>query len=179
MFIGDKKGAIIDDAIRENTPRIAIELGTYCGYSAIRFANLMRKLACDVKYYTFESNPAFARIASQLIEFAGLSDIVKIIEGTFNDKLPGFLNKHPEVKQADFVLIDHIKNRYVPDLKLLEQKRLLARDTLIIADNIKFPGAPEYRDYVLNCSKYYTILYNVSLEYNETIRDVIAISIYQ
>src|SRR5215208_6983827 len=34
--VGDEKGEILDGAIRRAEPRRLLELGTYCGYSALR-----------------------------------------------------------------------------------------------------------------------------------------------
>ena len=36
--IGDEKGRLLDAAVRRSDPRLAVELGTYCGYSALRMA---------------------------------------------------------------------------------------------------------------------------------------------
>ena len=38
MNVGDEKGAILDAAIRRTQPRRLLELGAYCGYSALRTA---------------------------------------------------------------------------------------------------------------------------------------------
>src|SRR5688572_22785625 len=39
--IGDEKGAILDAAISRAAPKQLLELGTYCGYSALRTASVM------------------------------------------------------------------------------------------------------------------------------------------
>ena len=39
--VGDEKGEILDAAIRRAAPRRLLELGTYCGYSALRMARVM------------------------------------------------------------------------------------------------------------------------------------------
>ena len=55
-------------------------------------------------------------------------------------------NKH--YTGLDFIFIDHWKDLYVPDLRVLESLNLIAPGTLIVADNIITPGAPEYVVYV-------------------------------
>src|SRR3712207_7228347 len=40
MNVGDEKGEILDDAIRRAAPKRLLELGTYCGYSALRTARV-------------------------------------------------------------------------------------------------------------------------------------------
>src|ERR687891_104904 len=39
--VGDEKGEILDRAVRRAAPRLLLELGTYCGYSALRMARVM------------------------------------------------------------------------------------------------------------------------------------------
>src|ERR1700739_293813 len=36
--VGDEKGALLDAAVRRADPKLALELGTYCGYSAMSTA---------------------------------------------------------------------------------------------------------------------------------------------
>jgi catechol O-methyltransferase len=42
--VGDEKGALLDAAIERVQPGLLLELGTYCGYSALRMA---RKMPAD------------------------------------------------------------------------------------------------------------------------------------
>jgi hypothetical protein len=39
--VGDEKGAILDEAVRRARPARLLELGTYCGYSALRMCRAM------------------------------------------------------------------------------------------------------------------------------------------
>src|ERR1700752_5353896 len=41
MNVGDEKGEILDRAITRARPHRLLELGTYCGYSALRTARVM------------------------------------------------------------------------------------------------------------------------------------------
>lgn len=36
--VGDEKGELVDAAVRRANPQLALELGTYCGYGALRIA---------------------------------------------------------------------------------------------------------------------------------------------
>ena len=36
--VGDEKGELLDAAVRRANPKLALELGTYCGYGALRIA---------------------------------------------------------------------------------------------------------------------------------------------
>ena len=38
--VGDEKGEILDRAVRRASPQLILELGTYCGYSALRMSRV-------------------------------------------------------------------------------------------------------------------------------------------
>ncbi len=48
--VGDEKGELLDAAVRRANPGVALELGTYCGYSALRIA----RAAPSAKVYSVE-----------------------------------------------------------------------------------------------------------------------------
>lgn len=73
MFCVCVTGLILDNVVKETNPNTLLELGTYCGYSTIRIARLLKPGAC---FFTVEFNPAYAAVAKQIIEFAGLKDKV-------------------------------------------------------------------------------------------------------
>jgi catechol O-methyltransferase len=47
----------------------------------------------------------------------------------------------------DFIFIDHSGYRYLPDLLELEKLGGIKKSTIVVGDNILFPGAPEYLQY--------------------------------
>lgn len=173
--IGDRKGAILDKAIKDCNPKFAVELGAYCGYSAVRIARLLPE---DGKLVSIEINPLFAAIATKVVEYAGLSHKVKIIVGAAEKVLPTLKNRF-KINSLDFVFIDHWKDKYLPDLKVLESSRLLRKGTVIVADNVIFPGTPKYLAYIRNSPNYTTILKECPLGYNTSIQDGVEISTYQ
>lgn len=65
--------------------QIALELGSYIGYSAIRIA---RKLPLGGKLYGIDPNEMHVRIAREMIQHAGLSDKVEIIQGILETSIP-------------------------------------------------------------------------------------------
>ncbi|RKP10703.1 soluble catechol O-methyltransferase [Thamnocephalis sphaerospora] len=176
MFVGDEKGNLVDEALRQAKPKVALELGAYCGYSAVRFGSLARQLTPGAKYYSFEPNELRHRVSSEVVRFAGLVDTVEIINGTFDGAIDDFLATHGEITRVDFVFIDHLKSRYVPDLRLLEDKRLLAKGSVVVGDNIIMPGAPEYWSYVSENERYNSRLIMSHVEYSKQ-EDAVAISI--
>lgn len=66
-------GQIMDAVIREYSPSLVLELGAYCGYSAVRMARLLQPGA---RLLTMEMNPDYAAITQQMLNFAGLQDKV-------------------------------------------------------------------------------------------------------
>ena len=48
--VGDEKGLLLDAAVRRANPALALELGTYCGYGALRIA----RAALNAKVYSVE-----------------------------------------------------------------------------------------------------------------------------
>src|SRR5262249_31881379 len=60
MNVGDEKGEILDRAVRRVRPRRLLELGTYCGYSALRMARVMSP---EARLHSIEFSEANARIA--------------------------------------------------------------------------------------------------------------------
>ena len=57
------RGAALDDAIKKASPSAAMELGTYCGYSAIRIGRL---LPPGGKLVSVEVDPLYAAIATKV-----------------------------------------------------------------------------------------------------------------
>uniref|UniRef100_A0A8V0ZTB4 Catechol O-methyltransferase n=1 Tax=Gallus gallus TaxID=9031 RepID=A0A8V0ZTB4_CHICK len=161
MNVGDVKGVILDKTVEEINPKVALELGTYCGYSAVRIARLLKAGACLL---TVEFNPEFAAIAKQMIEFAGVQDKVKLLEGPSEVIIPQLKKKY-EVDTLDFVFVDHWKDRYAPDTILLQECSLLRKGSVLLADNIIFPGAPEFVKYIRNNPRFQCSTYPSYLEY--------------
>lgn len=67
-------GAILDSVVMETSPSTVLELGTYCGYSAVRIARL---LSPATRLITVEMNPEYVCVARQVIHHAGMQDKVR------------------------------------------------------------------------------------------------------
>ncbi|XP_069817179.1 catechol O-methyltransferase isoform X1 [Dendropsophus ebraccatus] len=163
MNVGDEKGLILDQVVKETNPTTALELGTYCGYSAVRIARLLKP---GSRLLTVEMNQGNAAVAKQMIEFAGLQDEVEILEGSSQIIIPSLKEKY-EVDEVDFVFIDHFGDRYAPDTQLLEECHLLKKGSVLLADNVVYPGAPEFLEYVRKSGRYECTNYPSHLEYTD------------
>lgn len=165
MNVGDKKGQFVDIVVREECPSVLLELGAYCGYSAVRMARL---LPPGARLLTIEVNPDYAAIAQQMLDFAGLQDKVTVIIGASQDIIPQLKKKY-DVDTLDMVFLDHWKERYLPDTLLLEECGLLRKGTVLLADNVIFPGAPDFLAHVRGSSRFECTHFSSYLEYSEVV----------
>ncbi|KAI8479795.1 hypothetical protein Bbelb_424540, partial [Branchiostoma belcheri] len=150
MHVGETKGVVLDQAIRDLQPKVCLELGTYCGYSAIRMA---RQLRTGGRVIGVEHSQKFADIAKDTVRHAGLGKMVKMIVGSSSQVIPQLKSQHG-VSQVDFVFLDHAESLYTTDLKLLERHELLSTGSVILADNVMHPGAPDFLKYVRGSPRY-------------------------
>jgi len=178
MNIGNEKGLLLTEELKKLGKNILIlELGCFCGYSAILMA---KNLGNAGKVVSLEVNRTFAKNASEIINFAGLKDKITIIEGS-SDKIIGTLRY-----RFDLVLLDHWKNLYKRDLIAIEKRGLLKNGSIIFADNVgKFISAlvgkrgesDNYLDYIRNNNKYQNKNIKTFLEYSKA-EDEVEISTY-
>jgi catechol O-methyltransferase len=174
--VGDEKGAILDAAVERAKPQLVLELGAYVGYSALRMARRLPPGGCVV---TVEFNPSNAGIAQRLIEHAGVADRVKIVVGSIGDG--GETVKVLEEKHGfrpgslDFVFIDHAKEAYLPDLERILAAGWLHEGSVVVADNVGFPGAPEYKAYMdaEEGKRWHTKGHKTHVEYQKLIPDLV------
>jgi catechol O-methyltransferase len=181
MNVGDEKGEILDQAVRDAQPRRLLELGTYCGYSALRMARVMPEQA---RLYSIEFSPANAEIARRIWDHAGLGDRVTVIVGTLGDggrTMARLEDEHGFSGGAlDFVFVDHDKTAYLPDLERILNQGWLHPGSVVVADNVKFPGAPKYRAYLKaqEGKEWHTIEHDAHAEYQSLVKDLVLESKY-
>ena len=181
MNVGDEKGAILDAAIRRAEPRRLLELGTYCGYSALRTARVMPD---DARLWSLEFVADNAAIARRVLDHAGVADRVTVVEGTLGDggaTMAALESKHGFDKgTVDFVFVDHAKDAYLPDLERILTRGWLRAGSVVVADNVKFPGAPDYRDYMREHEgrDWRTTEHETHVEYQSLIKDLVLESEY-
>lgn len=165
MNVGDKKGKIVDAVIQEHQPSMLLELGAYCGYSAVRMARL---LSPGARLLTIEINPDYAAITQRMVDFAGMQDKVTVVVGASQDIIPQLKKKY-DVDTLDMVFLDHWKDRYLPDTLLLEECGLLRKGTVLLADNVICPGAPDFLAHVRRSNRFECTHYQSFLEYRKVV----------
>ncbi|HKC82451.1 MAG TPA: class I SAM-dependent methyltransferase, partial [bacterium] len=174
--VGDEKGELLDAALGRADPRLILELGTYCGYSALRMARAMPEGA---RVVSIEFNAANAAIARRIWDHAGIADQLSAVVGTLGDG-----GKTMEVLEAGhgfeegsvgFVFIDHDKAAYLPDLQRILRRGWLPTGSIVVADNIKTPGAPDYRAHMAEQEglMWRTVEHETHVEYQSLLKDLV------
>jgi catechol O-methyltransferase len=179
MNVGDEKGAILDRADRARAPRRLLELGTYCGYSALRTA---RAMPAGAHLSRSSSAPPTRRSRAR----SGTRGRRRPRDG--RGRHARRRRRHDRAARAehgfapgslDFVFVDHDKAAYLPDLE-----RILARGWLHpgrwCRRQREVPGAPKYRAYMQahEGRSWRTIEHDTHVEYQTLIKDLVLESEY-
>ena len=178
--IGDHKGLLLDEAVRRADPRLVLELGTYCGYGALRIA----AAAQAASVYSVELSQANAENARAIWAHAGVSDRVTCIVGTIGDggaTLDRLAAEHGfGAGLLDFVFLDHDKDAYESDLVAIERRGWLRGGAVVVADNVRVPGAPEYRAFMRRQQgiAWRTVEHKTRGEYGSVVPDLVLESTY-
>jgi catechol O-methyltransferase len=178
--VGDEKGALLDAAVRRAGPKLALELGTYVGYSALRIA----RAAPAAKVLSVELAEANAANARRIWAHAGVGDRITCVVGTVGDggrTLDALTGQHGVGPgSVDFVFIDHDKNAYLTDLQSILDRGWLHPGSIVVADNVKLPGAPKYREYMRQQQDklWRTTEHSTHAEYQRLLTDLVLESEY-
>lgn len=178
--IGDEKGKLLDAAVRRSDPKLALELGTYCGYGALRIA----RAAPSARVFSVELSAANALVAQRIWKHAGVDDRITCVVGTIGDDgrtLNALQGEHSFAEGTlDFLFIDHDKNAYLADLRAIVDRGWLHRGAIVVADNVGFPGSPKYRAYMREQQgrHWNTVEHRTHVEYQSLVPDLVLESDY-
>ncbi|WP_406815780.1 O-methyltransferase [Mycobacterium sp. M23085] len=179
--VGDEKGLLLDAAVRRAEPALALELGTYVGYGALRIA----RAAPNARVYSVELAEANAANARRIWAHAGVADRVTCVVGTIGDggrTLDALANEHGfRDGTLDFVFLDHDKDAYLNDLASILERGWLHTGSIVVADNVRVPGAPKYREYMRRHQGelWNTVEHKTHLEYQTLVPDLVLESEYR
>jgi len=147
---GEKAELLISALRRAPANGVILEIGTYFGYSALRIAMSQP----GRRVVTVEVDPVHASVAQSLIMYAGLAHRIDVWTGHSKDVLTSLSSHYPSFLIAA-VFMDQCGSRFWEDLEALMRFRVLARGSIIVADNTLKPGAPTFL---------WRLLYNDSFE---------------
>jgi len=173
MNIGPEKGKILTTALAEAKATNVLELGAYCGYSAVLIGQYLQSLNDPGgRLVSIEKNARYAKVTREMVAHAGLSEVVEVRTGTLATEIEALRGPF------DLVLLDHWKEEYLADLQRLESSELLRIGSTVVADNIGFFAVPEYLNYVREGGHYRSRFFESSVEYNEKLKDGVEVSVY-
>ncbi|MFK7977592.1 MAG: O-methyltransferase [Halioglobus sp.] len=171
MSVGPEKGPLVQEMAGRlpANPRI-LELGAYCGYSAVLLASTF---GADATIVSVEVDSAAVEAARANVDMAGLSDQVEFIHGPSSKVIETLEGSF------DLVFLDHWKDRYKPDLQRLEERGLVRSGTIVVADNVgDIFGDTGYLGYVRECGRYASENRPATIEYT-SVKDAVEISTHQ
>lgn len=212
MHCGPQKGVVLEEFLLERyrahqrqqqqppQPFVVVELGSYCGYSAIRMARALSSLSTetnDFHIYSIDVQPKLLRIATDMTRLAGLDHCISfhlLRKGTSlhhllqeilgADEKGGNRSEHTGINDDDttmkmihFCMLDHAKDLYLSDLLQLERHGHLRQGSAVAADNVIFARIDDYRRHVQSAAYLSTRLVAGPLEYQEEIPDGIGASL--
>jgi catechol O-methyltransferase len=78
------------------------------------------------------------------------------------------------------LFIDHDKRAYLPDLQRILQRDWLHPGSIVVADNVRVPGAPKYRAYMRDEQgrTFDTVEHRTHVEYQTLLGDLVLESEY-
>jgi catechol O-methyltransferase len=170
MNIGPEKGPLVQELAKRLPADVRIlELGAYSGYSSIMLAMAFGR---EAQVTSIEIDEDAVRSSRANVEVAGLSDQITFLHGPSTDVIATLEGRF------DLVFLDHWKDLYKTDLKLIEQRELIGPGSIVVADNVGEIFNPgDYLDYVRNCGRYTSENREASIEYT-SLADAVEISVF-
>ncbi len=171
MNVGPDKGPLVEEmAARLPSSASVLELGAYCGYSSIMLANALDP---EAQVTSIEINEDCVASARANVATAGLSDRITFLHGPSTKVLATLDNRF------DLVFLDHWKDLYLTDLKLMEERGIVGPGTIVVADNVGDIFSPDaYLDYVRSCGHYDSEHRDANIEYTK-LDDAVEISVHR
>jgi catechol O-methyltransferase len=116
--------------------------------SALRIA----RAAPAARVVSVELAEANAVNSRRIWAHAGVADRITCVVGTLGDggaTFDALAAEHGFGSGAvDFIFLDHDKNAYLDDLMNIQARGWLHPGTIVVADNVRIPGAPKYRRFM-------------------------------
>jgi len=178
-LVGPRKGAILQDLVREARPKTVVEVGSFIGYSAILIA---RALPPGSRLVSMESDLKFVLASKRFLWQASQGEANKAREepigkkvdvqwGRAQDRIPRLDGP------IDFLFIDGRPREYLEYLKAAEP--LLSPGAVVVADNAGVfadGGLKPYLEYVRTSPLYRTRFVESTFEWRDDIPDGLEVS---
>lgn len=169
---GEEKMACFADALcKVAEDGNVLEIGTYCGYSAVRLATRVPK----TRIVSLESDPTFVVISRNIIVISGLVGRIDVWTGHSKYLFPKLARKELSFRA---VFMDRWGSQYYEELVLVESLGLLHPDgAVVVADAVLRYGASLFLWHVLH-APYRTEFIRVP-EFGSSIDDSMSLSFFK
>jgi len=141
-------------------------------------------MPADAALWSVEFNHDNAEIARRILAHAGVAERVTVIVGSLGDDdrtIERLESEHGFTRgQLDFVFVDHDKSMYLPDLRRILDRNWLHPGSVVVADNMRIPGSPAYRNYMRahEGQSWRTVEHAAHVEYQSLLSDLVLESEY-
>jgi len=162
MHMGDLKLPIVRAAVatakvnntkhRPGKGLVVVELGSYCGYSAVALSQMLQlrsrgeRDGTEDRLVTFEVNAKVGEISERIFSAAGLHDKVEahcVAAGQGPRYMKSMSDGTLEQGSVGMLFLDHEKKAYPVDLETWMASGLLAKECVVVADNVAFFAEPD------------------------------------
>lgn len=179
-----------------------MDLGTYCGYSALVLAATLRQFVHELRQqqagsgsgdtpfefhiYTTEISSKLLNVAQSVFRLAGMEKcitpvLMKPPGDSASRSLSSTLMDDHGVSEINFLLLDHAKDLYLHDLRDVENAGLVREGSFVSADNVVFNRLDAYREHVHELELRGIVesrLEEMNLEYSNNLKDGIEMTVY-
>lgn len=100
MHVGPEKAQIVNCVMKKHKPLNILEVGCYCGYSALLFAEMSEEHAM---VHSLDINEEFVGYANAIINHSGMKNKINVHIGNVTESEEYLKNNGP----FDLILIDH------------------------------------------------------------------------
>lgn len=185
-YAGPKKGAILQALVEQLQPRVAVEVGTLAGYSALLIA---QRLPPGGRLVSYEKDLQWSLVAKRFMSQASQGrdasrrpgNKVEVVWGEACGQLAKWASRRPAGgQQIELLLLDGTPKETLDYLKAAEPH--LAPGAVVVADNaVVFAqgGMAPYLQYVRGSPQYSTALVASTLEWRDDVEDGMEVSVYQ
>lgn len=133
--------------LKENNPKVILELGTCCGFSS----SYMAYFAPEAKIYTIEGSENLAKVARENHKYFCLENI-EVLEGRFDLVLPDLLSK---IAPIDFAFIDGHHDKEATLKYYREILPFMNKNSIMLFDDISWSeGMKEAWEIIKDEKKY-------------------------
>ncbi len=134
MEVSPLQGKLLSIFVRMIQSKRVLEIGTLAGYSTLWMAE---SIDPDGKVVTLEVSKEYSKIARQNFKFAGLEDVIEVLDGPAIESLEKLNALNIEPFDLIFIDADKKNNPIYFELAL----KLIRDGGIIIADNVVRNGA--------------------------------------